>query len=184
MTKNDILTIVAIIAALSALWYVVITPLARNKETSGPLSTTREIDDNLNNMDATTTQRFNLAMQKANESPAKVMNDQLPDAAFKLISRGTLTPRALNVSGTVSLLDVGGQKILRFENFETANGPDLRVYLAGNLTDKDILDLGAVRATKGNINYNMPTNTDTAKYNYVLVWSKQFRIMFSYAEWR
>ncbi len=182
VTKKDILTIVATIAALSLLWYFV-SPTLHQKEPSQTQPSV-QIQDNLYGMDATTTERFNIAMQEVNDAAAKTLNDQLRDAPLVLHSRGTLSPRAFNVSGAVSLLEVGGQKILRFENLDTLNGPELRIYLASNLSDKDIVDLGPIRATKGNVNYNVPANTDTAKYRYVLVWSKSFGIMFSYAEFR
>ena len=182
MTKKDALTIILIIVALSALWYFV-SPTLHQKEPS-QMQPSTQIQDNLYTMDATTTERFNVAMQQANETAAKNLNDQLQAAPLTLLSRGTLTARALNVSGSVSVLKVGGQKILRFENFETASGPDLHVYLAPSLSDSDIVDLGPVRGTRGNINYNIANSVEIGKYRYVLVWSKPFRIMFSYGELR
>ena len=73
---------------------------------------------------------------------------------------------------------------MRFENFESINGPELHIYLASSLSDKDIVDLGPIRGTKGNINYKVDASVDTAKYRYVLVWCKPFKILFSYAELR
>ncbi len=72
--------------------------------------------------------------------------------------------------------------IVRFEDFETINGPDLRIYLSTELGDSDFIELGKIKATKGNVNYNIPEGTDLTKYNKVLVWCKAFSVLFSYAE--
>ena len=62
------------------------------------------------------------------------------------------------------------------------NGPDLHIYLSADLDAKDYVDLGAIKATKGNVNYDVPAATDTEKYRYVLVWCEPFRVLFGYAE--
>ena len=80
------------------------------------------------------------------------------------------------------MIEADNQKILRFEDFETINGPDLHIYLSSDLEAKDYIDLGEIKATKGNVNYEVPSNVDLEKYNKVLVWCEPFRILFSYAE--
>ena len=45
-----------------------------------------------------------------------------------------------------ALLQQGQQRIIRFENFETINGPSLNIYLV-NSQNKDII-LGPIKATK------------------------------------
>ena len=47
-----------------------------------------------------------------------------------------------------------------------------------------MIDLGIIKATKGNVNYEIPQDIDTTKYNKVLVWCKPFKVLFSYAELR
>jgi hypothetical protein len=71
---------------------------------------------------------------------------------------------------------------LRFENFETINGPKLHIYLASDLSADDYIDLGEIKATKGNVNYEIPDGTDLEKYNKVLVWCRPFKVLFSYSE--
>jgi len=72
--------------------------------------------------------------------------------------------------------------VIRFEDFETINGPDLFVYLWADLKAKDFIDLWRVKWTKWNINYEVDANIDFDKYKYVMVWCKPFRALFSYAE--
>ena len=99
------------------------------------------------------------------------------------LSRGEFVASAHDVSGEAKLIGLPNEKrILRFENFETINGPDLFIYLSADLEANDFINLGEIKGTKGNINYNIPEGTDTEKYNKVLVWCKAFKVLFSYAE--
>lgn len=85
-------------------------------------------------------------------------------------------------SGTARLLVTDTGTVIRFENFTTVNGPDLFVYLATDLEATDFIDLGRLKATEGNINYAVPNGVDVAKYPYVMVWCKQFGVLFNYAD--
>lgn len=85
-------------------------------------------------------------------------------------------------SGTVRLVSTEGGDVVRYENFSTVNGPDLFVYLANDLEATEFINLGALKATDGNINYTVPPGTDTKKYPYVLVWCKQFGVLFNSAK--
>ncbi|BDQ30366.1 hypothetical protein NZNM25_09920 [Nitrosopumilus zosterae] len=71
--------------------------------------------------------------------------------------------------------------ILRLENFESTNGPDLYVYLSTDDNASDIVNLGKLKANKGNQNYDIPEGTDLQKYNKVLIWCKTFSVLFGSA---
>jgi hypothetical protein len=86
------------------------------------------------------------------------------------------------VSGTVKIVYSDGTKYLRFENFSTENGPDLRVYLAGDTTAKDFVDLGELPATEGNYNIQLPDSIDLTTHDTVLIWCRAFRVNFGSAE--
>mgnify|MGYP001607241189 CR=1 FL=1 len=96
------------------------------------------------------------------------------------ISQGSFQPKAHDVQGKALLIEQDGKKIIRFEDFETINGPDLRIYLATDLDAKDFVDLGEIKATKGNVNYEIDSAIDTTKYNKVLVWCRAFGVLFSF----
>jgi hypothetical protein len=91
-------------------------------------------------------------------------------------------PSAHEVEGRAAIYEINGQKTLRFEDFETINGPDLFIYLATDTAAEDFVNLGEIKATKGNVNYDIPPDTDLEKYDTVLVWCRAFRALFSYAE--
>ena len=97
---------------------------------------------------------------------------------------GTFVNGVHDVSGTVRVIDTGTEKVLRFENFKTLNGPDLYIYLATENSAKDIINLGAIKGTEGNINYSIPQGTDLNKYSHVLIWCKTFSVLFGSVELR
>jgi hypothetical protein len=110
-----------------------------------------------------------------------VINNEIESQA-ELLSTADFIPSAHEVEGKALLIEQNGKKILRFENFETINGPNLHIYLASDLNDDDFIDLGEIKATSGNVNYEIPNNIDTDKYDKVLVWCVPFKILFSYAD--
>jgi hypothetical protein len=85
----------------------------------------------------------------------------------------------LMASGQIKALQIpDGTQILRFENLDVTNGPDLYVYLATDTTAKDFVTLGRLKGNMGNQNYLIPENTDFGKYNTVLIWCKAFSTLF------
>lgn len=82
-------------------------------------------------------------------------------------------------SGQVKVLQIpDGTQILRFENLDVTNGPDLYVYLAMDTTAKDFVSLGRLKGNIGNQNYPIPENIDFEKYNTVLIWCQAFSTLF------
>ena len=87
--------------------------------------------------------------------PSSALNTNVGENTKPKILSGAFVKSAHDVSGTASVIDTGSEKILRFENFETINGPDLRIYLATDSTAREYIDLGVIKGTKGNINYTI-----------------------------
>jgi hypothetical protein len=81
---------------------------------------------------------------------------------------------------TIPLED--GSNVLRLENFQSTNGPDLFVYLSTDENTSEFINLGALKANNGNQNYEIPDDTDLDKYNKVLIWCKSFSVLFGSAE--
>ncbi len=81
-------------------------------------------------------------------------------------------------------LIISGEKTdyLRFENFKSTNGPDLKVYLSKDLEATDFVDLGELKGNIGDQNYELSTGINLNEYKYVLIWCKQFSVLFGYAE--
>lgn len=75
-----------------------------------------------------------------------------------------------------------GSRFLRFEDFKATNGPDLFVYLATDETANDFVSLGELKGNIGNQNYMIPPGADLSNYDIVLIWCKQFSVLFGSAE--
>ena len=85
-------------------------------------------------------------------------------------------------SGSVRIIHSEGKTYIRYENFKTINGPDLFVYLAKDKEAKEFINLGALKATEGNINYEVPSNIDIEDYSFVLTWCRMFSVLFNSAD--
>lgn len=75
-----------------------------------------------------------------------------------------------------------GSRFLRFENFKATNGPDLYVYLSTDQTAEDCVSLGMLKGNIGNQNYMIPPGADLSNYDMVLIWCKQFSVLFGSAK--
>lgn len=89
-------------------------------------------------------------------------------------------------SGTVRLLRGPSSELaLRFEGYEVRNGPDLFVYLspdaAGNVDAGGAVNLGPVRATSGDVNYEVPRDIDLSKVRTAVIWCRAFSVTFATA---
>ena len=88
-----------------------------------------------------------------------------------------------DATGDVLLIETDeGSKYLRFENFKATNGPDLYVYLSTDTDASDFINLGRLKGNIGNQNYLIPPGAELSKYSTVLIWCKQFSVLFGSAE--
>jgi hypothetical protein len=82
-----------------------------------------------------------------------------------------------------------GKRVLRFTEFATSNGPDVRIYLVAaadandneTVTKAGFVELGPMKGNQGDQNYDVPDNVDLAKYRAVTVWCKRFGVNFATA---
>ena len=176
-----IFMISGVVIACAMLWWLV-SPLWRTMtlDEALPQPHAETIHDGLMTMDAETRERF---MQETEVMRDKVMggDELMPSAAPVILAQAPMIASAHDVDGAALLVETSGQKIVRFENLKTINGPDLRIYLSAGLNADDFVDLGPIRATHGNVNYPIPEGTDTTKYRHVLIWCRAFSVLFSYA---
>ena len=95
---------------------------------------------------------------------------------------GTFVDRAHPTAGIATVLGNGtDQRFLRFENFETDNGPDLNVYLR-NPDTGDFIDLGDLKGNIGSQNYEIPADVDLTEFSVVDIWCVRFGVGFGQAE--
>jgi len=136
---------------------------------------------------------MNAAMEDERTPTETPVEDDMPmdDVAEIVIeASGSFIDRSHPAVGVADVLGDGtGQRFLRFEDFETDNGPDLNVYLstadpdapAGEFDD-DFIDLGDLKGNVGPQNYEIPEGVDLSRYKTVVVWCVRFGVAFGAAE--
>ena len=114
----------------------------------------------------------------------------MPASEDKALLEGQFHSGSHETHGTATLYRLqDGQRVLRFTNFETSNGPDVQVLLVQAADAKDnstVTRSGYVRlaALKGNVgdqNYAVPAEADLAKYRAVTIWCRRFGVNFGTA---
>ena len=86
--------------------------------------------------------------------------------------------------GTASLIEFEpGTVTVRFDSFSVRNGPDLFVYLSPSATGytRSAIELGRLKATDGSFNYMLPAGVDVSGARSVVIWCKQFSVLFATA---
>jgi hypothetical protein len=121
-----------------------------------------------------------LSSCKKDTSPA-ALNDTLP-AAGATIATGSFTSGVHASSGSVKITkDVANKIYLVFENFKTDNGPDLRIWLSPNNSGSPYQEVGLLKAVSGNFYYPLDASHNYTVNNRVLIWCKQFSVLFGSA---
>lgn len=103
------------------------------------------------------------------------------------LARGRFVALSHPGSGTAAVVELpGGRRKLTLTEFETDNGPDLRVYLStedpaqgGELGDFE--DLGALRGNVGDQQYDIPMNVSLDRFHNVVIWCRAFSVGFTSA---
>lgn len=132
------------------------------------------------------------AMEEAMEDPDKVMEEPMPEDvnSMSILVQGSFYDIAHHGMGTATVYQLeDGSRVLRFENFEVLNGPQLHVYLAPidpvpdtvGVEIEGAIDLGALKGNIGDQNYELPSGLDISLYNSVVIWCVPFRVPFNAA---
>jgi hypothetical protein len=107
-----------------------------------------------------------------------------------ILSTGSFHSVAHESRGVVTVHQLpDGRRIVRLTEFETSNGPDVRVYLVAaddasdneTVTRAGFVDLGALKGNKGDQNYEVPQGLDIDRYGAVTIWCRRFGVNFATA---
>ncbi len=85
-------------------------------------------------------------------------------------------------SGTVKIVRRETDQLLVLENFRTDNGPSLYVYLSKDRGVTQSINLGLLKSTSGTFSYELAATVDTKEYPYVLIWCRQYAVLFGSAQ--
>jgi hypothetical protein len=92
-----------------------------------------------------------------------------------------------NAEGIARVLSIDDgseeHKILRLEDFRSTNGPDLYVVLSKGAKGigSGYVEVGRLKGNIGNQNYHIPDGINLEEYSHVLIWCKQFSVLFGSA---
>jgi Electron transfer DM13 len=122
------------------------------------------------------------------------VNEGFPSThGAEIMESGTFYGVMHPTTGTATIYRLAdGDRILRFTNFRTSNGPDVHVYLVAADDARDnasvlhagFIDLGTIKGNIGDQNYALGADVDLSKYRAVSVWCKRFNINFGVAPLR
>ncbi len=188
-TLKIILGLPGLIIAIIVGWYL-ISPLFINvtvDESFPQVDVPVEVTEDFPIAEATE------AMAEAMEEIDKIMEEPMPEeevSMMKILSQGIFYDIAHEGNGLATIYQLAdGGRVLRFENFNVLNGPELHVWLVGENpvpntvgTEPDVYyDLGNLKGNIGDQNYEIPEDLDLGIYNSVVIWCVPFRVPFNAA---
>ena len=78
-----------------------------------------------------------------------------------------------------------GRHIVRFQDYEVRNGPDLFVYVSpdaeGDVSTRGATNISSLKATSGDVSYELPADIDASTVRSVVIYCRQFRVPFAVA---
>ena len=166
----------AVIIGLPVAWYLL-----------SPLWIDVEVDEAFPTATPDQSVQATQAMSTAIAEPDKVMQESMPAAEMSLLSQGSFYDIIHVGSGQALIYQLAdGSRILRLQEFEVDNGPELHVYLVPidpvpNSIGVEItgsVDLGALKGNIGDQNYEIPAELDLSQFKSVVIWCQPFRVPF------
>ena len=133
------------------------------------------------------TEEFQVAMIEAEENRTEAdesieeVEEEMPGEIVTLFSASFTGESQYTIEGTADVLNDGTeQRFLRFEGFESSNGPDLKVYLRAE--SGDFVSLGDLKGNIGDQNYEIPVGVDLNEFSTIQIWCERFSVNFGSAE--
>ena len=183
---------VALVLAVPVLWLAwwLGSPLFIDKvaDEDFPLTANATIPDNVTRAEAETTMETAAKLDSPMEEP---MTTGMSSAeAVSLISGDFRdADRFHRGSGRATVYRLeDNSHVLRLEDLNVTNGPDLHVLLMvdpeGGDKSQGYLDLGKLKGNIGNQNYPIPDDADVSRYHAVMIYCQPFHVVFSTAPLR
>ncbi len=189
------MAIVAVVGlpALAVVWWLA-SPLFIDREVQEdfPILSNAVVPDTMQMVDAQST------MEAAMDAPVEVAEEMMEAMG------AMLAPDAVKVgmfrdgdsfhkgSGSATIYDLGIDGfVLRFEDLDVTNGPDLRVLLTTHpdpmsrgdvhADDVEYVEIGKLKGNLGNQNYPIPDDVSVDDHHSVVIYCKPFQVVFAVA---
>ncbi len=87
--------------------------------------------------------------------------------------------------GEVRIVETADLRLVRFEAVTISNAPDIQIYLSsdsgGRYVPANAVHLGALKATDGSFNYELPAGLDVSSFRSVIAWCRAFNVLVTWA---
>jgi len=190
LTRRNVIIALVIVAIpiLAVAWWL-LEPLFRDDVVSEdfPMSATAEMPVDMTQSEA---EDIMQGMAKINMTQKEDMMGAMDEATVLASGEFRDGDSFHKGSGDVALYKLaGGDHVLRFENLDVTNGPDLRVLLSphadpmnkSELNDAGFELLAKLKGNKGDQNYEIPADIDVESVNSVIIYCYPFKVIFSVA---
>lgn len=188
-TRNAFIVLAIIAIPIIAVAWWLLEPLFRDDVVSEdfPMSATAEMPVGMTQSEA---EDIMQGMAKINMTQKEDMMGAMDEAAVLASGEFRDGDSFHKGSGNVALYKLaGGDHVLRFENLDVTNGPDLRVLLSphadpmskSELNDAGFELLAKLKGNKGDQNYEIPADIDVESVNSVIIYCYPFKVIFSVA---
>jgi hypothetical protein len=145
-----------------------------------------------------------IAMEKPTDTPAAMM-EPTPETAMEKPTATTMAETGPKVLATgnfdrkdevhyangqaILAQQDDGSTILRLQDLDAANGPDLFVYVTEHpdpASSEELHqgghNLGSLKATNGSFNYTLDPSIDTSRIKSIVIYCRAFSVIFSTAK--
>ena len=167
-------------------WWL-LSPLFLDTEVDEPfpMSAAAEVPEDM------TPEEVEAKMVEAAAGPDANADEPMPEVSQRMIlATGSFqdADEFHTGSGTATIYEVEpGSRILRLEDFEVTNGPELHVLLVPHedpMSRDDVagyVDLGSLKGNLGDQNYDIPPGLDLSEFGSVVIYCQPFHVLFSVA---
>ena len=188
--RRGVLVILAIVAIsiLAFAWWL-LSPLFLNTTVSEefPLSATADMPAGVTQQEA---EDIMEGMAKISMEAVEPMTEQMSEAMALASGKFRDGDSFHKGSGDVTLYRLAnGDVVLRFEDLDVTNGPDLHVLVSthpdpmtkGELQDAGYSTLGQLKGNRGDQNYDVPSSVNPNSIGSVIIYCMPFHVIFSVA---
>ena len=189
MKKIIIIAVVIIAIPVAAFAWWLLSPLflSTTVEEEFPFSATADMPVGMTQTEA---ENIMSGMAKVDMEEMEDMPDEMAQA--EQIASGMFRDADSfhKGSGVASIYRLpGGEGVLRFEDLNVTNGPDLRVLLSthpdpqnkAELNEAGYIHIEKLKGNRGNQNYELPADADLESFGSVIIYCMPFHVIFSVA---
>lgn len=130
----------------------------------------------------------NLILDEARDNPSfaaeskDLITEQSGATELRMIKLTQVSGiKGYDADGTASVFVSDGMTFLRLQDFGVAGGIDQRLYLTKDGTIQTGIDIGPLKASQGDQNYDI-TSVDHDAYNVLIIYSRPFDLYYAYAK--